>query len=603
MEGGFYIIQLVESAANTFFLSIFMFRLKNKRITFFLLFARSSTTTSLKGRGGEEAHAQILNCPNSKYKQEEGTIMSESISIIITCKNLKDEDILSKSDPFVIIKDVTRAPARIVGKTEVVKNNLNPSFTTHIETNYFFETKQSFTAEVWDFDPDGEHDLLGTAAFTVGQLMSASGSSLTLNLQPKGQIILTGMNEGKGSSIRGSASFVIHGKQLKNMDTFGKSDPFFVVSRVLFAGGAGPANLETLFRSEVVDNDLNPKWKSQPTKIDLKRLCGGDVDAQNIKIEVFDEDVTENEKIGECVVSLRQLAVAQARQATGGGGAVEYPLLEVTAGGGTTSKIAGYLLISTTVTLEHSFLQLLKAGLQLNVAFSVDFTGSNLECKNPNSLHFYHPTQANQYIQSMLAVSDVVQEYDSDRQFPCFGFGAILPGSKEANHFFHLNLGPNPYISGMQAVIDTYVQTVQQIRFYGPTNFAPTIRNVANGARQAPGVYTILLIMTDGEITDMNDTIKEIRSAVDAPLSLLIVGVGNADFSSMERLDGDNGTPLASRDMVQFVPMRDFANRAPEELAAALLAEIPKQVSGWATLHPDRFPRPTLLVQSAPINV
>ncbi|CUI15091.1 copine i-like protein, putative, partial [Bodo saltans] len=328
--------------------------------------------------------------------------MSESISIIIACKNLKDDDVLSKSDPFVIIKDVSRVPARVIGQTEVIKNNLNPSFTTHIETNYFFETKQSFTAEVWDFDADGAHDLLGNAAFTVGQLMSASGSSLVLNLQPKGQLIVTGVHEGKGA-LRGKASFMIHGKQLKNMDTFGKSDPFFVISRILVPGGVGPAALEKLFQSEVVDNDLNPKWKSQLSNIDIKRLCGGDVDAQNIKIEVFDEDVTENEKIGECVVSLRQLATAQARQSSTGG-VVEYPLVEA----GSGSKVAGYLIITTSVALEHSFLQLLKAGLQLNVAFSVDFTGSNLEAKNPKSLHFYHPTQPNQYIQSMLAVSEVV---------------------------------------------------------------------------------------------------------------------------------------------------------------------------------------------------
>jgi len=45
------------------------------------------------------------------------------------------------------------------------------------------------------------------------------------------------------------------------------------------------------------------------------------------------------------------------------------------------------------------------------------------------------------------------------------------------------------------------------------------------------------------------------------PLSIIIVGVGNADFTNMNRLDGDNGLysskgVMAPRDIVQFVPFR-----------------------------------------------
>ena len=47
-------------------------------------------------------------------------------------------------------------------------------------------------------------------------------------------------------------------------------------------------------------------------------------------------------------------------------------------------------------------------------------------------------------------------------------------------------------------------------------------------------------------------------------MSLIIVGVGGADFTDMRMLDGDdgvlrapNGEPV-KRDIVQFVPFRDF---------------------------------------------
>lgn len=57
--------------------------------------------------------------------------------------------------------------------------------------------------------------------------------------------------------------------------------------------------------------------------------------------------------------------------------------------------------------------------------------------------------------------------------------------------------------------------------------------------------YNILLIITDGVISDMPKTIDEIVRGSDLPLSIVIVGVGEADFDSMETLDADTN-PLYS---------------------------------------------------------
>lgn len=75
--------------------------------------------------------------------------------------------------------------------------------------------------------------------------------------------------------------------------------------------------------------------------------------------------------------------------------------------------------------------------------------------------------------------------------------------------------------------------------------------------------------------------------AADSPLSIVIVGVGQGDFAAMEQLDGDRQRltspftgKVASRDMVQFVPFRDFSgfgSAAQHALAKHVLAEIPGQ--------------------------
>jgi len=57
--------------------------------------------------------------------------------------------------------------------------------------------------------------------------------------------------------------------------------------------------------------------------------------------------------------------------------------------------------------------------------------------------------------------------------------------------------------------------------------------------------YTILLILTDGVINDIDATIDEVVKASNLPLSIIIVGIGNADFDQMEQLDGDTA-PLFS---------------------------------------------------------
>jgi hypothetical protein len=123
---------------------------------------------------------------------------------------------------------------------------------------------------------------------------------------------------------------------------------------------------------------------------------------------------------------------------------------------------------------------------------------------------------------------------------------------------------------------------------YGPTNFAPVVKAAAERAQEFFKTkhdiqsYLILLIITDGEITDMDDTVEAIVTASYLPLSIIIVGVGSADFTNMNTLDGDDDRlqfrgRYASRDIVQFVPFRNYINAAPGKLAADTLAEIPTQ--------------------------
>ncbi|MEE6499763.1 hypothetical protein FKM82_003576 [Ascaphus truei] len=254
-------------------------------------------------------------------------------------------------------------------------------------------------------------------------------------------------------------------------------------------------------------------------------------------------------------------------------------------------KNSGIILIrSCKITRDYSFLDYILGGCQLMFTVGIDFTASNGNPREPSSLHYISPMGTNEYLSALWSVGQIIQDYDSDKLFPALGFGAQLPPDWKVSHEFAMNFNPtSPFCSGVEGIIEAYSACLPHLRFYGPTNFSPIINHVARFAAQATqqesaSQYFVLLIITDGVISDMDETRHAIVQAAKLPMAIIIIGVGNADFSAMEFLDGDNRVlrsytgEEASRDIVQFVPFRDFRNAPKETLAKAVLAELPQQV-------------------------
>lgn len=175
------------------------------------------------------------------------------------------------------------------------------------------------------------------------------------------------------------------------------------------------------------------------------------------------------------------------------------------------------------------------------------------------------------------------------------GFGAKLPPNGEVAHQFPLNGNPShPYCSNIDEIMQHYRNALSNVQLYGPTNFSPVINNTIAIAKQYQDGkhYFVLLIITDGIISDMQQTIHAIIDASKLPVSIIIVGVGDADFGAMDELDSDDsrltiGGRSADRDIVQFVPLNQFLGRgghyvrSQADLAKAVLAEIPEQMTGF----------------------
>ena len=198
-----------------------------------------------------------------------------------------------------------------------------------------------------------------------------------------------------------------------------------------------------------------------------------------------------------------------------------------------------------------NFLEYIFGGCQLHLTVAVDFTGSNGPPSDPDSLHSVDPTK-NQYLKALTAVGGILQYYDREKMIPAYGFGAKIKGHPSTYHKFALNGDYfKPECNGLSGVIDAYHRAAQMTEFLGPTNFAEIIHDIndrckATEVSQHNQHYHLLVILTDGIIDDIEQTIDEIVVGSDLPLSIVVVGIGEADFTAMDVLDADT-KPLFSK--------------------------------------------------------
>jgi Ca2+-dependent lipid-binding protein len=75
-----------------------------------------------------------------------------------------------------------------VGKTEIIKDSLNPKFIKNFQIEYRFEERQKFMIKVYDVDdftrPDllEKHDFIGELEFMLHEVVTARNQVLRKNL-------------------------------------------------------------------------------------------------------------------------------------------------------------------------------------------------------------------------------------------------------------------------------------------------------------------------------------------------------------------------------------------------------------------------------------
>ena len=127
---------------------------------------------------------------------------------------------------------------------------------------------------------------------------------------------------------------------------------------------------------------------------------------------------------------------------------------------------------------NNHFLDYLNHGLDFNLIFGIDYTSSNKDPMNPQSLHTLIG-DGNVYEKAIRACGGNLAFYDKSQAFPVFGFGGIPKGKNSLSHCFNINGTSNPNIlGGLDNVIKSYKESLKEVKLLGPTRFSELIQTV-----------------------------------------------------------------------------------------------------------------------------
>lgn len=346
-------------------------------------------------------------------------ICTTKIELTLSCRNLLNRDIASKSDPYVLLSMKEKWQDNLswkeIVRTETIENNLNPQWAKTFIVDYKFETIQDMKFEVRDDDSGGKcgkYQVLGVFETILSDIVSHSGKQFVGKLKSSwaedcGEIILVAEEV---LTCKKMVEILFKTDNLMRQSWLKRNNPFLVISRSNEDGSYSvvkrPGRVETT-PNRLWNFSSSPTWK---LSIHLSSLCNGDYD-RSIKIDCYDRRMNGNHKlIGTCVTTLKTLEVGTLK------------LYKATAKSSSNCRQTGKLkIIKYQITDDITFMDYIRNGTQMHFAVAVDFTQSNKIYTDTQSLHFLCENFQNPYQIALRSVGEIIQHYDTSQLYPAFG--------------------------------------------------------------------------------------------------------------------------------------------------------------------------------------
>ena len=144
-----------------------------------------AVTSGAKMGQGSDLDSAVLAATNIG-----GQGLSNKLELSFKCESLPNMDTFSKSDPFCVVYKQNGTRWDMIGKTELILDNLNPQFIKKVLVDFHFEQSEKFKVEVYDSD-DGTnqtnnlsaHDYIGVLNFSLHEIVTMRDQIMTKSLE------------------------------------------------------------------------------------------------------------------------------------------------------------------------------------------------------------------------------------------------------------------------------------------------------------------------------------------------------------------------------------------------------------------------------------
>ncbi|CAB9505045.1 Copine-1 [Seminavis robusta] len=519
------------------------------------------------------------------------------IDLHVECKNLPQKDSFALADAFAVVWAVPNGyvgtgvdsdrpsplPSRQeleIGRTEVVRGSNSPRFEHTLRLDFLFQEEQTYLIRVYDEDLKyatdlREHDYLGGFVFTLGELMGSAGCTMARALGQGGrsQLYISGREISEAREI---VALRFSAQEMPAVDGLDKNDPYFNIERLEEDG----VTWETIFKSEVLMDDDNPTWAL--VRLPVPQLCHGDIFNQ-IKITLWDwNKFADDNALGFVETTVRNLVHGSEH----GIPTLNIYREEKKMFRGSKQRKAGCLkVLKAHIVQIPSLLEFVCGGCEIDLTIAVDCSMANGEYTDETGLHFRSQLWLNDYQAAIHKVGVICESYNTRKEFNIWGFGGII--DEEEQDVF--NIGDGVGI-GANGLLDQYENFFGEHITHYPSegaNIKPILEKAMFKSieqSQNRHCYSILCILTAGAVYDVQEAVDSLCTAAeDAPMSVVIIGVGLGNFEAFTnffedgsaKLQHSNGVPI-SRDICRFAAFSDFEESSSKVVAEALSA-VPEQ--------------------------
>eukprot|EP00525_Craspedostauros_australis_P000470 CAMPEP_0198133292 /NCGR_PEP_ID=MMETSP1442-20131203/59489_1 /TAXON_ID= /ORGANISM="Craspedostauros australis, Strain CCMP3328" /LENGTH=315 /DNA_ID=CAMNT_0043794407 /DNA_START=171 /DNA_END=1118 /DNA_ORIENTATION=+ len=237
-------------------------------------------------------HKRKSSKGKGKAKRDSG-ITLQRFQISLFAENLPKTSWFSKPSPYAKV-EVIGGPqdGTLLGQTEAISKTVSPDWCEILFVETAPEINMPLRVTVWDQRGDDSLDpiLMATAEFEATSVYQSQGKNSTEDIGKRGKLHIH-IEESFVGDLRGKMKLQLRGLDMKNVEPgpfgLGRSDPFFEIAKKNADHHIAQVNWNVVYRSEHIDNNLNPYW--DPTVIDLEKLCFGREDWP-LKVSVYDHN-------------------------------------------------------------------------------------------------------------------------------------------------------------------------------------------------------------------------------------------------------------------------------------------------------------------------